>query len=138
MALDLSSLIKAVDSLDKAFKTFRTKGCQADLDEKNLMRAGVIQNFEFTYELCWKYMKRWLETNMGNSSVDGAPRKELFRIAAESLLIKNTENWFEYHEARNQTAHTYNANKAEEVYLAAEKFLDDAKDFLGVLSAKND
>jgi hypothetical protein len=33
-------------------------------------------------------MKRWLEENVGSASVDGVPRRELFRLAAESRLIE--------------------------------------------------
>ena len=103
-----------------------------------LFEAGVIQNFEFTYELCWKFMKRWLENNLGSSYVDGLPRKELFRIAAEHQLISNVSNWFIYHEARNETTHTYDRKKAERVFETAQKFLPDAKELLRNLEKKND
>ena len=62
MALDLSSLQKAVNSFERAIKVadIMIKG-DVDTDTEEVIRAGVIQNFEFTYELCWKFMKRWLE-----------------------------------------------------------------------------
>ena len=52
-------------------------------------------------------MKRWLEENVGSASVDGVPRRELFRLAAESRLIADLPRWMEFHQARNQTSHTY-------------------------------
>ncbi|MBI4431306.1 MAG: nucleotidyltransferase substrate binding protein [Candidatus Omnitrophica bacterium] len=139
MALDLGSLRKAVKSLESAVAI-------ADSDEemkafnktqRDLIRAGVIQNFEFTYELCWKFMQRWLEKNLGSAYVDGIPRKELFRVAAENQLISDTKNWMDYHEARNKTAHTYDENTAREVFNAAKLFIKDAKGFLKKLEAKN-
>lgn len=140
MMLDLSSLKKAIISLEKAIKITSAMHVkdQADADQEEVLRAGVIQNFEFTYEICWKFMKRWLEANINSSTIDGLSRKELFRIAAESQLITNTEDWFFYHKARNEIAHTYNIENAQNVYLAALRFAVDAKILLQVLESKND
>ena len=139
MALDLSSLKKAVASLERAIKVVSTqKKDQFNTDQEEVLRAGVIQNFEFTYEICWKFMKRWLEKNIGDPTIDGMSRKELFRMAAESQLINNTENWFFYHKARNETSHTYNIEIAQNVYLAAIQFIIDAKALLQTLESKND
>jgi len=135
MALDLSSLKKAVDSLDRAIKV---AGESKDTRQAEVIRAGVIQNFEFTYELCWKFMKRWLELNAGASTVDGSTRKELFRLAAESRLITGVENWFKYHAARNETAHTYDPAKAAEIFALAAPFAKAARSLLKVLEKRND
>ncbi len=139
MTLDLSSLQKAVGSLRRAVKvaSSRIKG-KVNTDEEEVIRAGVIQNFEFTYELCWKFMRRWLEINISSAAVDGIPRKELFRLAAENRLIAKVETWFEYNNLRNETTHTYDAKTAQEVYKAAVRFADDARAFLETLDQKND
>ncbi|OGS03658.1 MAG: nucleotidyltransferase [Elusimicrobia bacterium RIFOXYB12_FULL_50_12] len=139
MALDLSSLKKAVNSLNIAIKVVSSVNKKTiPKNQKDVLRAGVIQNFEFTYELCWKFMKRWLETNGEGASVDGATRKEIFRIAAEKQLIGDVAKWFEYTQARNETAHTYDNNTANEVFRKAKAFLKDAKKLLKELESKND
>jgi len=135
MPLDLSSLKKAVDSLDHAIEVAVGNKNSA---QDEVIRAGVIQNFEFTYELCWKFIKRWLEFNVGGASIDGSTRKELFRLAAESRLITGVENWFKYHTARNETAHTYNPAKAAEIYALAAPFAVDARKLLQILEQRND
>lgn len=139
MALDLSSLHKAVASLERAVKvaSSQIKG-KVKTPKEEVIRAGVIQNFEFTYELCWKFMKRWLETNFGGTSVDGISRKELFRMAAENRLIGDVAAWFEYNGLRNETTHTYDPKTADDVYKAALRFCADARTFLTALESKND
>jgi nucleotidyltransferase substrate binding protein (TIGR01987 family) len=141
MELDLSSLQKAIDSLEKTIKVAENKtladGLEADV--KDAIRAGVIQNFEFTYELCWKFMKRWLSQNASTEEAENSrTRKELFRLAARFGLIDNPLSWFSYGDARNLTSHTYDEDKAETVYDTAIDFLEDAKDFLKKLQEHND
>lgn len=140
MELELSSLKNAVHSLGKALQIINSKIVQENVssDEIDLLRAGVIQNFEFTYELSWKFMKRWIENNVAAEIVDGVTRKELFRIAIENRLISDIDEWMEFHRARNISAHTYDDKTAEVVYRVAVKFLDYAKALLQGLESRND
>lgn len=140
MALDLTSLRKAVNSLNQAIKVANAmiKG-SVDTDQEEVIRAGVIQNFEFTYELCWKFMQRWLKDNQNREEASlPRTRKELFRMAARYGLIKGPLPWFEYGDARNLTAHTYNEDKAEIVFKQAVQFVDDARYLLEQLERLND
>ncbi|MDN5277988.1 MAG: hypothetical protein PWR01_1953 [Clostridiales bacterium] len=138
MSLELESLEKAVGSLIRAVDYASEQiAVSHDSTQKEVLRAGVIQNFEFTYELCWKFMKRWLEFNVGSTVVDGVPRRELFRIAAESILIEDVEKWMIFHEARNRTSHIYDPEISEEVYKIATSFVFDAKNLLKTLKSKN-
>ncbi|MFH0798943.1 MAG: nucleotidyltransferase substrate binding protein [Pseudomonadota bacterium] len=140
MPLDLSSLKKAVDSLERTIGAAISddKMNALDADQRDAIRAGVIQNFEFTYKLSWKMMKRWLEHNLGNVQVDGVSRRELFRLGAESQLIDDVEQWMEFHSARNETAHTYDQETAGDVFQVALRFLGPAKGLLMTLESKND
>lgn len=141
MKLDLSSLQKAVESLQKTIKVSEDKTFTAGLDEdaKDAVRAGVIQNFEFTYELCWKFMRRWLKENAEVEEAEyPRTRKELFRLAARFGLIKEPLPWFTYGDARNLTSHTYDEDKAESVYETAVYFIKDAKYLLERLQERND
>lgn len=106
MALDLDSLKKAITALGEVLQRAHDQALMASLDEvtQNALKAGAIQHFEFTYELCWKFMKRWLEQNMGNAYVDGVTRRELFRLAAEHHLITDVDLWMEHHSAQSDVA----------------------------------
>ncbi len=140
MALDLTSLKKAIESLETAVYEAGNNDFMDRLTptQQDIIQAGVIQNFEFTYELCWKFMRRWLGENVGRSYVDGISRRELFRLAAEHHLISDVEAWWEYHRARNLTSQIYDEEVAGEVFQAATQFLENAQQFLTALAARND
>ena len=126
MELDLTSLEKAVASLDEVLRQ----------DKTVFIRDAAIQRFEYTYELCWKFIKRWLETESGYTGADRLSIKDLYRKGAETGLIINPQEWFDFHKARNETAHTYNEGKAEEVYEEVKKFLIRAKELLAELKRR--
>lgn len=140
MALELGSLKKAVTALQDVLNRSDDAALMQTLDPvvQKAIKAGVIQHFEFSYELCWKFMKRWLEVNVSATEVDGVTRRELFRQAAEQRLITDVDRWMAHHHARNQTSHAYNADVAEEVYQAAHDFARDAASLLKALEARND
>ncbi len=126
--LDFDAIEKAIASLEKAI--VRSKVNPAD-DE---VRDAVIQRFEYTYELAWKMLKRRIELDAAYpAEVDGFSFKQLIREGAERGFLDNPEKWFSYREQRNITSHTYNEAKAQQVYLAALNFLDDAKSLLATL-----
>lgn len=124
LTLDLNSLQKAASSLAAVLANSDDTEFMNHLDEvaRNAIKAGVIQHFEFTYELCWKFIKRWLETNISPTAADGVTRRELFRLAAENRLIDDVEQWMRYHEARNLTSYIYQPEIAERVYNTAHDF----------------
>ncbi|MBI5242463.1 MAG: nucleotidyltransferase substrate binding protein [Elusimicrobia bacterium] len=138
MALDLTSLRKGVVSLEEALQVAGARRIPMFSEaEKKVVKAGVIQNFEFTYELCWKYMRRWMEVNIGRSYSEGVPRRELFRMARENHLIADVDAWMGYHQARNDTSHTYDSAKADEIFEVSGKFLADARKFMDELEKRN-
>lgn len=139
MILELISLKKALASLEEIIKVISDPNySQLRLEYKNAIRAGVVQNFEFTYELCWKFMKRYLENQLGASMVDGISRNELFRLSAEFHLIDDFDLWKKYHTYRNLTSHTYDEDVAEELVQIARDFVIHANKFLLALEARND
>lgn len=108
---------------------------RATLEPKNeFLRDSVIQRFEFTYELAWKALKRYLEQEEGSENIDALPRRDLFRLAAEKALLNDPVVWFGYHRARNETVDTYQEAKAEEVYAIAVNFVTDANMLLEQLA----
>ncbi len=140
MKLDLTSLQSALASFERALKVSQKTIDDTSFseDEKEVIKAGVIQNFEFSYELCWKFMKRWLEQNYSESFTAGITRKQLFRYAAENLLIEDYDAWMHFHELRNKTSHTYDREVAEEIFEAAGNFFHHSRLFYKAIEARND
>lgn len=138
--LDLSALQNAIASLEDGL------GVVSDSDwfnaqnaaVKNTLIAGVIQNFEFVYEIGIKMIKRTIELEAASpSEVDETNFREVLRVAAEKGLIADVEAWFRYRKMRNVTAHTYDHEKAQQVYQGTLEFIGDARDLLSRLKARH-
>ncbi len=119
-----------LDPLEKALNSLQ-KALEEPKDE--FIRDATIQRFEYSFELSWKMLKRYLTANSTEPEFN---IKNIFREAARQQLINNAESWFEFHKARNLTTHTYNEDTAEETYEAAVKFLPEAQHLLSQLKEK--
>jgi nucleotidyltransferase substrate binding protein (TIGR01987 family) len=139
MPLDLTGLENGVNSLREAIAVYHEaeKLNLADAPVLKVLRAGVIQNFEITYELSWKMMKRWLEKNVRADLVSGKPQIELYRRAAEYGLIADVDDWMRFHRARNQTSHVYGEALAAEILILAVFFCPFAETLSAYLEANN-
>ena len=139
MALRLESLRKSLHALSEVADVGGNDERMGQLSdvERVAIRAGVVQHFEITYELCWKLMARWLNANVSPGVADGVTRRQLFRLAAERQLIQDVDRWMGHHEGRNATSRIYDFNKAEAVYLATLDFVHDARALLRALEARN-
>lgn len=76
-----------------------------------------------------------MSENIGRTSVDGVTRRELFRLAAEYRLI-DVDEWMFFHQARNQTSHTYDESVENEVFDVSRQFSSVAGHLLSVLQKK--
>ena len=137
MQLDLTELDKAIDSLEESVNLYRSH----ENDERLALalRDSVIQRFEYTFELCWKYMQKWIGKNQNpNLSEPVYSRKELFRTAAQLGLIDDPNLWFGYHDARNISSHTYSEENAVLAFSHAATFFQDARKLYNFLAMHND
>lgn len=81
-----------------------TEGLRKFDGQDELARDGVIQRFEFTFELAWKCIKALLEYE-GFKGLH-SPRSVL-REAFAGELITNEEMWLKMLKDRNLTSHLY-------------------------------
>ena len=100
---------KATDQLSK----FIEKG---NLNE--LEKQGLIQAFEYTYELAWNTIKDYFEM-LGEVNIYGS--RDAFRLAFKRGLIEDGETWMDMITSRIATSHTYNEDIAEKIAGDVEK-----------------
>lgn len=122
MMLDISSLENAITRLSEGLARY-----QRDTSDEQI-RDGLIQRFEFTYELSHKMLKRYLEANAASpEQFDAMPFADLIRTGNEQGLLRGAwPNWRTYRDMRSQTSHTYDAAKALQVVAAIPDFLAEA------------
>ena len=80
-----------------------------ELDESDVVRDSLIQRFEFTFEMAWKTLFRYL-TDKGERVA--AKAWDVLPLAFECLLIDDPGVWSRMRELRNETSHEYNVQKA--------------------------
>jgi nucleotidyltransferase substrate binding protein (TIGR01987 family) len=102
--------LQRFSNLKKAYSKLETAGLQAELTE--LEQEGLIQRFEYTYELAWNTLKDLLEYQ-GYSGLTGS--RDAFRLAFERGLINDGKVWMQMIESRQKTSHLYNEKEADEI-----------------------
>ena len=100
---------------------------QADTSDTQIL-DGLIQRFEFTYELGHKILKRYLEYASANpEQFDEITFQDLIRTGNEQgLLLGEWPDWRGFRDMRGKTSHTYNENVALDVVAGIPRFIDEA------------
>lgn len=128
MRLDFSSLANAIGQLDKSIRFAESDLAKSNDDLFEQLRNSVIQCFEFTYELSCKMLRRYLEeASASPDEIDVSTFQNLIRMGNEQGLLRSDWLlWKAYRQARTNSSHTYDADKAEKVYAIAADFLEEA------------
>ena len=85
-----------------------------EVDELNdLEKEGVIQRFEYTFELSWNTLKDRLEHD-GVIMQSVTPRN-VIRTAAATGLVADGQTWVDMLEDRRNTSHRYDIEMLENV-----------------------
>ena len=78
----------------------------------DVVRDGVIQRFEFTYELAWKTIKEYIEYS---GIVDKNSPRAVIKEAYTQRLILNEQTWLLMLDDRNKTVHVYDEKLAQDI-----------------------
>ncbi len=99
----------ALVRLEDAFNALRQGALTA---EEELEKDGVIQRFEFTFELLWKTLKIFLHDKGIETKTPKDSLKEAFRIG----YIKDEKAFLDMLEDRNKTSHIYDRQTSQEIF----------------------
>jgi nucleotidyltransferase substrate binding protein (TIGR01987 family) len=99
----LAHFSKALSQLTK----FIEKGELNELEEQ-----GLIQSFEYNYELAWNTLKDYFE-DQGEVNIHGS--RDAFRLAFRRGLIEDGDTWMDMITSRTLTSHTYNDEIAKRI-----------------------
>lgn len=123
MTLDLAPLHKMIARLEEGLLRY-----QLDVSDTQI-RDGLVQRFEFTYEISRKMLKRFLEqTAASPEQFYPKPFADLIRTANEQgLLLGDWPVWRGYRDMRSKTSHTYDEDIALQVVAGIPAFLAEAQ-----------
>lgn len=102
----LTSFQDALQRLKEAVNEFNQP------EASDVIRDGVIQRFEFTYELAWKTTKLYLEDS---GIVDVNSPKAVIKEAFSQKLITDEKTWLLMLNDRNMTSYMYKKEMAEDI-----------------------
>jgi len=119
--LDFSSLRNALARLADGYQRYQT-----DVSDIQI-RDGLIQRYEFTYEISHKMLKRHLEMTAANpEAFDALPFADLIRTGNEQSLLKSDWSaWKIFREMRAKTSHTYDEDIAQTVVKVIPAFIEE-------------
>jgi nucleotidyltransferase substrate binding protein (TIGR01987 family) len=102
--------IQRLNHFSKALSQLKRFIDKGDLNE--LEKQGLIQSFEYTYELAWNTLKDYFESQ-GETNLHGS--RDVFRLAFRRDIIEDGETWMDMIKCRTLTVHTYDEKIAEKI-----------------------
>jgi nucleotidyltransferase substrate binding protein (TIGR01987 family) len=123
MKLDISALERAIARLEEAVATYGQDTTQS------LIRDGLVQRFEFAYEISHKLLRRYLAANaIPPELLNGMNFADIIRIGNEhDLLLSDWPRWKSFRDMRARTSHSYDEAVALDVVAGIPAFLDEAR-----------
>lgn len=123
MSLDITPLRNAATRLREGLERYAR-----DTGDTQI-RDGLIQRFEFTYEISHKMLKRFLAAiSASPGEFDEMSFADLIRTGNERGLLKGDwPAWRVYRDMRAKTSHTYDEDVALEVVAQIPAFLEETE-----------
>ena len=127
MNIDTAYLERCINTLQKAHSLLQT--ADPENIEYDMYRSACVKEFEIILEQSGKLLRKVLKPYFHSSkAVDQLVFKDVFRNAVLRNIIteESCERWLQYRDNRNNTAHDYGVNFAQETIHLLPQFIEDA------------
>ena len=106
--------VQRFNNFSRAFALLRGELGEKEIDSfDQLQQEGLIQRFEYTFDLLWKTLRDYLEYE--GVKIELISPKNVFKTAAETNLLESMdidgEVLLEMLYSRNQLSHTYDFDR---------------------------
>ena len=137
--IDTQFLERCVETLSRAYELLQQS--EPSQIEHEMYRSACVKEYEIILEQCGKLLKMALKPYYHSTkAVDQLFFKEVFKQSVlRSIISMNVcERFLSYRDNRNNTAHSYGVNFAEETILLLPDFIQDAAAIVTALKQQND
>ena len=124
--LDLSNLKNSFFSLKECYNDYTM---QKDEKMQTYIKDSCIKRFEYTYEMSKKIMNKFLKKEYDKTEKE-LSINNIFREMYSLGLIDSFDNWVDYRENRNISAHEYDITKTYPIIELIPRFLVDVDFFI--------
>jgi len=138
MSLDITYFLRRINTLERAYGLLQD--VEADSIEYDMYRSACIKEFEIILEQGGKLLRKVLKPYFhSDKEADKLYFKDIFRQAVLRDLISEDacERWLIYRDSRNNTAHDYGVNFAEDTLALLPQFIIDANQLADLISQSN-
>lgn len=124
--LDLSNLKNSFSTLKECYFDYTQ---QNDEKMKTYIKDSCVKRFEYTYETAKKIMNKFLKKEYDKTEKE-LSINNIFREMFALGLIENFENWVDYREQSNTSAHEYDITKTYPIIDLVPRFISDIDFFI--------
>lgn len=137
--IETSFLERCISNLERSYALLQN--ANPDEIDHDMYRSASIKEFEIILEQCGKLLRKCLKPYYHSSkAVDKLYFKEVFKQCVLRSMISPElcERFLEDRDNRNNTAHDYGVNFAEETPVLLPDFIKDSSSIVEAIKQQND
>ncbi len=132
----MTRISERIENFLRAFSIYSDAVAEYKKNSTNVLNhMALIQSFEVCFELAWKVLKDYLNSNGINVYLP----KEVIKEAFSAEVIKDGQIWIDMLNARNSTSHEYNLDKIQAIISSiSDVYFDELTRFSKQVRALNE